>query len=694
MQKRVQMSNYFMETQHHEWILTNRLGGYALGTGNLVNQRKYHGLLVAGFDNLERRHLVESMEEKIEWRGEEFYLDSNNYSNCIYPEGFLHLVKSWLRPYPIFLYSTAHHDDAILILKEIMMDRDSNTVMIRYTNLGNHQLHFQLRPKLSMRVHHDLNAPGTWDREQLNTIIGMQGENSFTTFRPGNKMELNGCALSGDFHYETIIYRDVYYPWEVMLGYKGTGDMIAPVRIDFDLKVGAHNCILFCSEPIENPAETVEHIEKYYADIPRPSDYPVREADKTILDNLDYTDSVLFPDEAYRKLLAIAYDDFILSGDIIAGFPWFGAWGRDTMISLEGLYHTPEGMERAWDILNRYGKRIRRGLLPNVLPESGAEANYDSVDAALWYVIRLYEVVERKSRIESTKKAQRILWETAFDYADKIVQGFLKHKSHYQMRPDGLVELKKNFANATWMDARIEGIEVTPRHGAPIEINGLWYNALKCYQIMYNELQALLPKKEQFKPSFDIDELATRVLEAFGQFWTGDYLADRLEGDKRIEDVRPNAVIACGLPFEIVDQERMEAVFEKARKELYTEYGLRTLSPKDYRFKKKYIGSQIDRDKAYHQGTVWAWPLEYYAKLYARINKDKLSREELNAGLGEIIHKFRNGFKRGHIASVAEVWDGSKPHFPKGCPAQAWSVAAIYNVEMMIANNNDEKDAR
>ncbi len=687
------MSNYFMETQHHEWILTNRHGGYCLGTGNLVNQRKYHGLLIAGFQNLERWHLVESMEEKIEWRGEEIYLDSNNYSNCIYPEGFLHLVKSWLRPYPIFLYSTAHHDDAILILKEIMMDRESNTVMIRYTNLGDHQLHFQLRPKLSMRIHHDLNAPATWDNEQLNTIIGIQGERSFTTYRPSNRMELCGCSQVGEFHYETIIYRNVFYPWEVMLGYTGTGDMVAPVRLDFDLKVGEHNCILFSCEPIEDIDTMIGRITDQTESMPRPSDYPVRSEGHSILESLDMQDLELFDDNAYKRLLHIAFDDFVLKGDIIAGYPWFGAWGRDTMISLEGLYHTPEGIETAWDILNSYGKKIRRGLLPNVLPESGAKANYDSIDAALWYVIRLYQVANLKDEAESTRKEKREIWETAFKYADKVVQGIMKHKTHYRIREDGLVELQKNFSNATWMDARIDNVEVTPRHGAPIEINALWFNALEFYGIIHERLQELLPKKDRFMPDFDLVELSHKVFGAFDKFWTGSYLADRLEGDKRIDEVRPNAVIACGLPFEIIEQEKMAKVFEKAKKELFTEYGLRTLSPKNYRFKKKYIGSQIERDKAYHQGTVWAWLLDPFARLYIRTHEEDLTPKELQDGLGEIIHKFRNGFLRGHIASVAEVWDGDKPHFPKGCPAQAWSVAAVYNIEKMIENLQAREEA-
>jgi len=219
------MNNYFMETHHHEWILTNRRGGYALGTGNLINQRKYHGLLVSSDSKFNRLHLVAGIEEKVEWRGEFFHLDSNNYSNCIYPEGFLHLVKPWLRPYPIFLYSALPHQNDILILKEIMMDESTNTTLVKYTNLGHHLLHFELHPKFTMIPHHELNKPGTLDF--LNFITEIETPDKFTRFsvqRQDNNIKLYGALLSGEVIPNRYVYYNVFYPWEVMSGYEGIGD--------------------------------------------------------------------------------------------------------------------------------------------------------------------------------------------------------------------------------------------------------------------------------------------------------------------------------------------------------------------------------------------------------------------------------------------------------------------------------------
>ncbi|MCD4651556.1 MAG: glycogen debranching enzyme N-terminal domain-containing protein, partial [Candidatus Cloacimonetes bacterium] len=239
------MSDYFLETQHHEWILTNQLGGYALGTGNLVNQRKYHGLLIGGYKELERRHLLAGLEERVEWRGEDFYMDNTNYSNCIYPEGFFHLVKSWLRPYPVFLYSSLPHNNFIMIMKEIMLDSKSNTVMIRYTNLGHHLLHMLVRPKITMRNHHDVNIASIWDTTQINTVIGIGGNGTFMSQRTDNGFELHGYAPGTSIDYDTVIYENVYYPWAVMRGYDGLCDLISAVKIKFDLKPPAQMSMPF-----------------------------------------------------------------------------------------------------------------------------------------------------------------------------------------------------------------------------------------------------------------------------------------------------------------------------------------------------------------------------------------------------------------------------------------------------------------
>ncbi len=666
-----------METHHHEWILTNKLGAYALGTGNLINQRKYHGLLIASDKSFNRNHLVAGIEEKVEWRGETIHLDSNNYSNCIYPEGFLHLVKPWLRPYPAFLYSALPHHDDILILKELMMDLDTNTVMVKYTNLGQHKLHFVFNPKYTLCPHHDINAHTSLDFAEFET--GIQQEMDYSTFsalRKDNQIAVYGAVLHGEVSANRYVYYNVFYPWEVMSGYAGIGDQISFFQIAFDLAPGESNAILFSDTAIESPLKMVANIEARYAKLPKPMDFPKGlDSDGTLLSRLDYNDNILFNRKQYLEILEFALTDFVANDDIVAGYPFYGAWGRDTMVVLNALLHSDKYLDLIQKILMNYSRYIVGGLIPNVFAETGREANYDSIDATLWYIIMLWKL--------GKKKNSQSYWKEVILLTEEILQSIMNQDEHlFDIREDGLIELSPAFAHGTWMDVRIDGKAVTPRWGAPVEINALWYNALASYEAMCEEYSALSETKITAKKEH-LSAMA-KVKASFGKFWNGDYLADRLEGDTQIVEIRPNALIALSLPWSVVDESIMKQVWERSFSELYTFYGLRTLSPKDPKFRKKYYGTQKERDLSYHNGSVWAWLMGPFCGLYLKINRKQKTDQELAEDLGKFIGILRNGFMRGHIASVAEVWDGENPHFPKGAPAQAWSVAALYNIEMFI----------
>jgi predicted glycogen debranching enzyme len=670
------MNNYFMETHHHEWILTNKLGAYALGTGNLINQRKYHGLLIASDSRFNRHHLVAGIEEKVEWRGETIHLDSNNYSNCIYPEGFLHLVKPWLRPYPAFLYSALPHQEEILILKEIMMDEDSNTTMVKYTNLGHHRLHFEFHPKYTLCSHHDINPHGSLDFAEFETEIHQDLDfSTFSAQRPDSGIAVHCAVLSGEVSHNRYVYYNVYYPWEVMSGYAGIGDQISLFQVAFDLAPGASNALLFSDAPILSPLKMISQITARYADLPKPLDYPKQtDPEATLLSRLDYNDNLLFDRQQYLQILEFALMDFVANDDIVAGYPFYGAWGRDTMVVLNALLHTQSNLDKIEKILRNYSRHIKAGLIPNMLAETGREANYDSIDATLWYIILLWKL--------GKKKNSKVYWKEVIHLTEDILKSFLAQTdSPFDIREDGLIELKPAFAHGTWMDVRIDGKPVTPRWGAPVEINALWYNALASYEAMcaaYNETSNAYKAKNAYL------KLKDKAKAAFAKFWTGEFLADRLQGDKAIIEIRPNAIIALSLPWTLLDKDIMKQVLERTFKELYTYYGIRTLSPKDPRFRKKYYGTQRERDLSYHNGSVWAWLLGPFCGLYLKVYRYEKTNEELADTLSEFVAVLRNSFMRGHIASVAEVWDGESPHFPKGAPAQAWSVAALYNIETFI----------
>jgi predicted glycogen debranching enzyme len=674
------MNNYFMETHHHEWILTNNFGSYALGTGNLINQRKYHGLLIASDAGFQRHHLVAGMEEKVEWRGQIVHLDSNNYSNCIYPEGFLYLVKPWLRPYPIFLYSTLPHQNDILILKEIMMDAKTNTVMVKYTNLGHHKLHFFLHPKFTMVPHHDLNSPGSIDGEAFDTDFENKedGGCSFSALRTKNNLKVFGCMEIGGVIPNRYTYYNVFYPWEVMSGYPGIGDQVSLFELNFSLEVGESNRVLFSDQSIANPAAVIKRIEKRYKHLPKPKDYPVKpDIDDTLINRLDFNDNSLYQYEEYLKLLEFTLQDFIANDDIVAGYPFYGAWGRDTMLVLNALMHDRENLDIIEKILIKYGREMKDGLIPNMRYESGREANYDTVDATLWYVILLWKLGKYKKDLA--------FWKDSIQMIEEVLKGILtNYKYPFFVRKDALIELKEEFSHATWMDVRIDGNAVTPRHGAPVEINALWYNAVCCYCAVceeYNELSGI-----PYTPMEQITDLKKTIHRSFQKFWINGYLADRLVDDAPIEEIRPNAVIALSLPWRVISKAKMEQVWKRAYEELFTPYGLRTLSPRDPRFRKKYYGTQRERDLSYHNGSVWAWLLGPFCGLYLKIHRDRRKDSTIAENISEFIQTLRTSYLRGHIASLAEVWDGDHPHFPKGAPALAISVAALYNIETFIAS--------
>jgi len=688
------MADYFFETQWHEWILSSKNGAYALGTGNLINQRKYNGLLVSSNELFQRHMLVSSIEEEMEMGGESCFLDSSNYSNCVFPEGFLHLVKCWFRPYPVFLYSAVPHSDHILVKKEIMMDEDTSTVLIKYTNLSNSKLHFRLRPKFALRNHHYLNEAGIWDRVAVQTELNSANELSdinFSVKRGDNKVEAYGWMQHGFGFTERKLYQNIYYPWDAGRGYPCREDLIAPFGLEFDLKINEANYLLFSDAPITDSIIMIDNIEKRYKKLPSPADIPTKrkkgEVEESILSTIDFTDTNIFNHPDYMKILEFSLRDFMANNDIIAGFPWFGCWGRDTMISLDGIQRLPKGALIAYDILMKYAEQIKDGLIPNMCSESQQEQNYVSIDATLWFIVRLYEVCsDLTANFAEPKKTKITRLKDAIRLVESMFEALLERPHHeFFLRTDGLLELTELFAGATWMDAKVADRPVTPRNGAPVEINALLFNALCAYEKMVEEYNAISPDRDNQLTNQTYMEACSCIKEAFAKFWIGDFLADRLIGDEPVKEYRPNAIIATSLPFsnKLLSQDKLQQVYETAHIELFTLYGLRSLSPRDPRFHKKYTGGIEERDRAYHQGTVWAWLLLPLAKTWLIAFPNKPSQETASH-IAYLIQKLRNGYMRGHIASVAEVWDGDKPHFPKGCPAQAWSVAALYSIENIL----------
>ena len=661
------------EAYHHEWILTNGLGGYALGYGNLLAERKYNSLLTASLDRFERIQVLNSMEEEVEWQGARFNLDSNHYPECIHPQGYTHIVKTWLRPYPTVLYSSDPVSESYLILKEIRLIQGANGVVISYTNLGDQPVNMTLRPKFSLRDHHHLNSPGSWDQGGFSVQVQ---DRSFSLTREGIGLTATAWLEFGSAVDNPTVYRNVYYPQESSRGYDAVEDLFSPVGLWLTLAPGQTDRLVVGTDLEGDPFAQADAAQAHYAKSPLPLDHPllIKDGPRWLKKVLE--DRKLFSEAQYMEILALAAQDFLTRDDMIAGFPWFGPWSRDSLMALEGLNHLKNGKRLAVRILKKYGKAIKGGLLPNVFGEGNYGLNYDAVDSALWYVLRCRQFAPLDK--ELFRRCREIVLGLLFNPDPRLTVG-----------DDGLVEIREGDYALTWMDAKIYGRPVTPRWGKPVEINALWYNALCSFGEMAKEQGLGEDDSISLKPHKislnGLAELAREVRRGL-QYFVGDgYLADRLTAEGPVMEVRPNAVVALSLPFDWLDRETMAQVYEKAKAELLTAKGLRSLSPAHPGFKKKYLGATKQRDLAYHQGTVWAWPLWPLAQLYLKVHQETKSPAEMAKDLTGMVWRFRSAFLRNHIASVAEIWDGLKPDLPKGCPAQAWSVMALLCIEHLIA---------
>lgn len=716
------------ENFFNEWILTNGTGGFALGFGNLINERKYDGILIASKEDLVRNHLVSSIEEKIYIHNSSFYLDSNNYLNIIYPYGYRHLVKSYMRPFPFFLYSSYPFNPEILISKYMMMHPDKNINIVFYTNYSLEKMDIELKPKFTCRFYHDINKPGSLDNlsYELNTYPELKEKQLFF-LRNDNKISVYTYIFENNSKYgfkincTKNIYRNVYYSREAERGYDSYEDLISPFSIFTTLEKGETFALIFSDSSIISKdakslrkeeiseleelddsikivlKETIKHYQKY----PLAFDHPLLKytpnfltksnkkslkqelEPKKIFKELKFEDIELYTFSDYRKILSLAMIDFKLKNDIIAGYPWFTCWGRDTMISLEAFMpgcDTVKDSNFAYDTLINYAQKMKDGILPNVIFE-GQNPSYNNIDSSLWFIIRCYEIFEHLN----INKKRKI-----FDYVTQIIMNYLFNPDlDFFVNNESLLEIRKNDSLAlTWMDVVLHGKAITPRFGCPIEINGLWFNSIMIMIELMNllEIEQIKNTKKIAGKFYSISrenliDLANKIKISMKSFFSDNLIADRIYQKYPIYEIRPNFLIALSLPFDFVSKKEIELAIEISKRELLTPYGLRTLSLKDPSFKKKYLGSQFSRDMAYHQGTVWPFLLLFYAKCIKKIiNERNILKKELET----IIYRLRNGFLKNHKASIAEVWDGLNPHLAKGSPAQAWSCAALYLIEKMI----------
>jgi len=638
-------NNFGIATQK-EWIETNGLGGYASSTIIGVNTRGYHGLLIATTKPpLQRMLLLSKIEETFIIGNKRYDISSNQYPNAIYPEGYKYLDNFKLDPFPTFQYII---DDTI-IEKSIFMLHGENVTFINYRLLeSNQNVIAELRPLVACRDFHGRM------HEWLDPNINLSFDNDVMSLEM-NGLRLNIMLQNGRFIYQPYWYNNFEYEIEEQRGQESHEDLYSPGYFSYEIEHGTEISLIATND------------DPHRFDMEKSRSYEISR-------RFVFTKNVILakiPEQFQQCVssLLLSSDQFIVRrGDyhsIIAGYHWFGDWGRDSMISLTGLALVPERYEIAEEILLNYAIHCDQGMIPNCYPEFDEKPQYNSVDASLWFIYAVKKYLDYTDNILFVESK-------LYDYISDIVHHY-REGTRYNIHADtdGLLYAGENGTQLTWMDAKIGDIAFTPRIGKPVEINALWFNALKF-------MEELSIKLEHKGNSQMYSELAEKTKQSFNErFWNEDEgcLYDCIDNDQVDASIRPNQIFAMSLPYPVLENDKMLSVLDVVQKELLTPYGLRSLSPKDERYIGFYQGDQFSRDMAYHQGTVWAWLLGPFIDAYIKVhghNKDSV----------EFIHSLICGFSKKHIydaglGSISEIFDGNIPHYPRGCIAQAWSVAEI-----------------
>jgi len=644
-----------------EWLETNGLGGFAASTITGLNTRRYHGLLVAATPTpVDRFVLLSKLEEVLIVDGTRYELSSNAYPGVTHPCGFELLAGFRLDPYPVFTFVI----DGLTFEKHVCMLHGENTIVIRYEvkgrNIARRQVSLEVRPLIAYRDYHstthenpviDRNLDVSDDVASLTPYHGM----------PAMHIAHNATLLAatGDW------YRNFQYACEMERGLDFEEDLFNPLVLTFELGRGKSAVVIASTE--KRSADEAETL-------------IAREVKR----RKKIADAAPVQSELGRSL-AIAADQFLVKrGEqytVIAGYPWFGDWGRDTMIALPGLTLATGRLDVAKSIFLEFSKHVSQGMLPNRFPEAGTPPEYNTVDATLWY----FEAVRSYLAAGGEEKFVR---ESLYPVLLDIINWHVKGTRYgiYMEEGNGLLHAGEPGVQLTWMDAKIGDWVVTPRIGKPVEIQALWFNALR--------IMADLAQRFADDASFRrFDRMAIVAQWSFNKlFWneSAGCLYDVVNGGPPDASIRPNQILAVSLHHSMLPQNRAQKIVEKVQAELLTVVGLRTLPASDPRYVGKYFGDQRARDAAYHQGTVWPWLLGPFLEAYLKVNRNEPgARAQVEVWLNGIA----THLQAAGLGQISEIFDADVPHSPVGCTAQAWSVAELLRVQKLNAQTNEKRVA-
>lgn len=637
----------------NEWITTNGRGGYSSSTVIGMNTRKYHGLLISPRNPpWDRRLFLSKLEEEITIGGKTFELSTNEYPGTIHPKGYEHQLRFEYDPIPSFYFSL----NGISLKKSIFMPYWRNAVVVSYTLRKNteDECKFCARPLINNRKIDEIATRDPWQAfvqspSSYSVEISLKKNDEPFLFMGSDRMIYRASNLSEEDRW----YSDMEYEKERNRGFSFREDHYNPGSFEIILK-DEQEKFNFLASAGAGSKRTYRNL--YSQD---PSKFEkLRLYTLARLNNLLYNFSSYSygkEDPVFKSLLRASDSFLVMDESVIAGYHWFSTWGRDSLISIPGLALVLGRFEEAKKALLTMGKRERNGLIPNRVGVSGSE--YNSADAALLYFYCLYKYLTYTGDLKLAKRIKGVL--------DDILEGFFEGADgRVQVDKDGLVWCSEGMS---WMDARVSGKCVTPREGKPVEINALWYNALVIYDI--------LSEKLGFENEWN--GICEKVRDSFVRnFWDSDrgYLYDVVNGGFKDSRNRPNQIFALSLPFPVLGIDKANSLLSVIKKELLTSYGLRSLSKNSKEFRESYGGNMKDRDKAYHQGTVWTWLWGPYLTALRKFG----GKGEVEEFAEEILKPFLDRHLGEHgLGTVAEVFDGDEPYRPGGCISQAWSVAEL-----------------
>lgn len=632
-------------SKEKEILLTNRLGAYCSTTASTCNTRKYHGLLVALQPQIDDQHhvLLASLDETVMKGDTGYALAVHQYPGIHFPEGQQYMESFSLEQTPKWIYNMGE----VLLEKEIILARESNTLMIRYHILAaKGKVKLQLRPFLACRNYHTIR---TTDAQAQATFEEITNGIRFSMFHGYEPLYFQN-SRKGTFVPTPDWYHNIEYQKEQERGYDYAESLFVPGYFEYSIQKGDE--LIFAVGTTEAKARMLKRAFQ-------------QEKDNII------------PRKDFESCLHNAAEQFIVhereGSYIIAGWPWFGQWGRDTFIALPGLTLATGKPEIFRLVMDTMLKGLNNGFFPNT--GRGKNISYNSVDAPLWCIWALQQYALHAGD-------NKIVWEIYGDAIRSILENF-KNGTHYNthMMESGLIRSGDINHALTWMDAMQNGAPVTPRSGMPVEVNALWYNAINFALQAAGQYgdEAFVNQWNTYPELIKNSFIITYWNEMKG------YLADCVDGETTDWSLKPNQLFAISLPFSPVNGDMAESILDKIKDELLTARGVRTLAPPDPNYKGTYYGDQFTRDMAYHQGTAWVWLLGPFAEAYI-----KVKGEDAIGFIEKLYKDLEPAIVELGLGTLCEVYNGNDT-VPGGAISQAWSVAEVLRIKQLIDQYSTKK---